>query len=191
MKYKYDRTKWELEQEEEKQRVEERDVLRQSMLEKDRTIRETHTKFIEDLTVRWKATQKVKRDRVKHDLQFEMATQKVQELRTLRDQQVHNKALDRGVNDFERNMKRLGITSGEGNDQKLSVTYEAREAYEKRMKDLSAETLPKDEEIHQFVGQLKERTAEKRAARYEKARRRRRALVDQANNTGNNADEDF
>ena len=158
------------------------------MLEKDRTIRDNHSKFIEDLTVRWKATQKVKRDRVRHDLQFELATQKIQQLRTLRDQQVHNKALDRGVNDFERNMKRLGITSGEGSDQKMSISYEAKEAYEKRLKELAADTMPKDEEIHQFVGQLKERTSEKRAARYDKARRRRRALVDQGNNNGDEAE---
>ena len=38
---------------------------------------------------------------------------------------------------------------------------------------------PTNEEVSDFVTQLKDRTEEKRKARYEQARRRRRALVDQ------------
>lgn len=168
-----------MEEEDERRRIEERDHIRQTMLQKDRTMRAQHEKMIEDMNTRWKATQMVKRNRKTRDLQFELATRKIEELKTLRSRQIHTDDNQNGVTFFEKNMKRLGIGGGDGADVRLSVSYEANEAFEKRLETLALDTLPKNEEIDQFKGQLKERTAEKRAARYEKERRRRRALADQ------------
>lgn len=168
-----------MEEEDERRRIEERDHLRQTMLDQDRTMRAEHQKRMDDMTTKWKGTQIVKRERKIRDLQFELATRKIEELKSLRERQIHDADNTNGVVNFERNLKRLGIGGGDGADLRLSVSYEANEAFEKRLETSALESLPKNEEIHQFMGQLKERTAEKRAARYEKARRRRRALVDQ------------
>jgi hypothetical protein len=169
-------------EEDERRKLEERELLRQTMLETDRKLRETQVQRIEDITTRWRATQKVKRDRNKRDLQFEMATRTIEDLKALRSRQIHSADNQNGVVGFEKNLKRLGINGGEGSDTHMSISYEAHDAFEKRLQQLANDTRPPDEEIMGFNKELKERTAEKRAARYEKARRRRRALVEQDSN---------
>ncbi len=185
-KYRTEKMILEMEEEDERRRIEERDHLRQTMLDKDRSTRATHAKMIEDMTTKWKATQMVKRNRTIRDLQFELATQKINELKTLKSRQIHDEDNKSGVVNFERNLKRLGIGGGDGGDVRLSVSYEANEAFEKRLQTLALDSMPQDAEINDFMGQLKDRTAEKRAARYEKARRRRRALVDQGPDNAEN-----
>eukprot|EP01034_Spumella_vulgaris_P036830 gene36830-45436_t len=75
-------------------------------------------------------------------------------------------------------MKRSGLGAG-GEGGTLSVTYEDGDAFIQRLEQKAKETFPSNEETNNFVTQLKERTADNRTARYEKARRRRRALADQ------------
>ena len=68
---------------------------------------------------------------------------------------------------------------GEGAGEHLTVTYEDGDLYWQRLDEIVAEKGPSDSSVGDFLSQLKERTKEKRTARYEKARRRRRMLVDQ------------
>jgi hypothetical protein len=157
-----------------------RDTRRQDLLTYDRTLTETHNTHDAQITTNWKATQKVKKDRQVRDLQYEMALLKVAELKDLKGRQIHRSDQVNGVTNFERIMKRSGLGAG-GEGGTLSVTYEDSEAFLQRLEQTAKETFPSNEETSNFVTQLKERTHDNRTARYEKARRRRRALVDQNN----------
>ncbi|RYH22981.1 hypothetical protein EON65_18390 [archaeon] len=137
---------------------------------------------MQELTKNWKSTQMVKRDRIKRDLQFEMVTEEIGTLKHTYKQQLAKKDEMTGIESFEKNMKKMGISTGDGENVRLSISYEAGDIYEKRLQDTVASKLPSNEEIQSFVNQLKDRTAEKRQARYEKARRRRRALTGAAVN---------
>lgn len=148
------------------------------------TLRASETKKLEDMTEKWKQTQLVKKNRRVRDLHYELSLLKVAELKNLRERQVHTKDEVVGIEQFERNMKRMGISGNDGSDQRMSISYETKDAYEHRIKDQLNSTFPADKEVDNFKAHLKERTAAKRLARYEKARRRRRALVDQANTLG-------
>lgn len=136
-----------------------------------------------EMAERWKETQKVKKNRQIRDLQFELALTQMEELQGLKQKQMHERQEKDGIVQFERNMKKLGITSNESNGG-MSISYETTEAYESRIKQLANQTMPTSEEVNNFKEQLKERTAANRLARYEKARRRRRALV-QGDKEGN------
>ena len=61
----------------------------------------------------------------------------------------------------------------------MTISYEDKKVYENRVNINAKNQWPTNEEVSDFVTQLKDRTEEKRKARYEQARRRRRALVDQ------------
>ena len=73
----------------------------------------------------------------------------------------------------------IGEEGAEGAGEQLAVTYEDGDLYWQRLDEIVAEKGPSDNTVGDFLSQLKERTKEKRTARYEKARRRRRMLVDQ------------
>lgn len=136
-----------------------------------------NTRKIEEMTEKWKKTQKVKKDRQIRDLQFELTMSRVEELKDLQQKQIHERQEKEGITQFERNMKKLGIAAGDSNEGGMSISYETKEAYEERIKELANQTMPTSEEVNNFKEQLKDRTAANRLARYEKARRRRRALV--------------
>lgn len=139
------------------------------------------------MTGKWKATQRVKYNRRIRDTQFEMSQMKIAELKILQARQLHHHDERKGIEEFEKNMKRMGISDGGGGaGDRMSISYETPVAYEERLKARSQVAFPTDEEINNFQSQLKERTAAKRLARYEKARRRRRAMVDQTNALNNN-----
>jgi hypothetical protein len=180
-KYKADRDIWDAELEYQRKLEEEHSEFRNTMLMKNRTLQAINNKKTEDLIVNWKKTQQVKKARNVRDLQFELTMTRIDELKGLRDKQIHEKKGKEGVNEFERTLKKLGIGNSEANDIGLSVSYETPEAYEERMKILAEQNMPTLEEVNNFKTQLKERTTANRLARYEKARRRRRALVDQGN----------
>lgn len=156
--------------------------FRDNHIEHMHTLKAVQTKKIEDMTERWKETQLVKKNRQVRDLHFELATQRIENLHALHQRQVHTKQERSGIEEFERNMKRMGISGNEGAEQRMSVSYEATDAYEQRLRELNAEKFPTNEDVSNFKMQLRERTIAKRQARYEKARRRRRALIDQTSN---------
>lgn len=178
-----------LEKDDMKAEMERRSTFRTSRIDHMHTLHLSETKKMDDMTERWRQTQIVKKNRRTRDLQFELSQLEINNLKSLRDRQVHTKDETNGIEQFERNMKRMGISGNDGADQRMSISYETKEAYQQRIRDLMNEKLPKDEEIDTFKSQLKERTASKRLARYEKARRRRRALVDQANTLGSSQPE--
>jgi len=157
-----------------------RTEYRDNLLNSSRTLKEENTKFIHDMTQKWKETQLVKKNRNIRDLQFELTQYKKQDLMKLRATQVHQKQEEDGIINFEKNMKRLGIGSGEGGEMKMTVSYEAATNFEERINHLAQQQFPTQEEVNNFKTQLKERTEANRLARYEKARRKRRAMVEQA-----------
>lgn len=135
---------------------------------KEKTLRKNHH-----------ATQMVKKDRQTQDLHFEQAVQQFRELKTLNDNLTHCQDEIGGVNAFERIMKRSGIGASDGGSGQMTISYEDAKSFNQRLNQMAKETFPSNEEISNFKTQLKERTEENRVARYEKARRRRRAMVDQ------------
>lgn len=182
-RYATEKRNLEKEAELEKQHLLERSVLRQTMINKHKSLMAENTRKTQEMTEKWKETQKVKKNRQIRDLQFELALTQMEELQRLKQKQIHERQEKDGIVQFERNMKKLGITSNESNGG-MSISYETTEAYESRIKQLANQTMPTSEEVNNFKEQLKERTAANRLARYEKARRRRRALV-QGDKEGN------
>lgn len=165
--------------------LEERATYRDRLLTQNRTLKAENTQFMHDLTQKWKETQRVKKNRMIRDLHFELAQQTKQQLTKLHSTQIHKEHEEQGITNFEKNMKRLGIGSGEGGDMTMTVSYETAENFEERLQQLAEKQFPTNEEISNFKTQLKERTEANRLARYEKARRKRRAMVEQQAALGN------
>jgi len=179
-KYKEDRLIKAAEDAEKHQKFLERELLRNELLETERQKHHSNTKFIEDLKVNWKATQQVKKDRQIRDLQYELSLLKKAELKDICDRNLYSSSQKDGFVSFEKIMKRNGIGASEdGNGPPLSVSYEDSSGFNDRLTAVAKAQWPTNEEVGDFMTQLKERTQEKKAARYEKARRRRRASLEQ------------
>jgi len=132
------------------------------------------------LTERWAVTEEDKRKRQVRDLQFELATLKIDELRRKKRSHHHRQEQINGIDAFEVSMKRNGIGGGD-DGQTLSTTYEDTELFASRLATTAKQNWPTDDDTSDFVNALKLRTKDNRVARYEKARRKRRAaLVEQS-----------
>lgn len=132
------------------------------------------------ITERWAVTEEDKRKRQVRDLQFELATLKIDELRRKKRSNHHRAEQISGIDAFEVSMKRNGIGGGD-DGQTLSTTYEDTELFAKRLSTVARQNWPSDDDTSDFVTALKLRTKDNRVARYEKARRKRRAaLVEQS-----------
>ena len=145
------------------------------------------------ITERWVVTEEDKRRRQVRDLQFELATLKIDELRRKKRSTLHRKDQIVGIDAFEVNMKRNGIGGGD-DGQTLSTTYEDTELFSTRLGDVARKNWPSDDDTSNFITALKLRTKENRTARYEKARRKRRAtLAEQsaADNDDSEASQEF
>lgn len=174
--YKVDRKNKLIEQKEHEEMLKTRSDLRNTLLQKHQTLRDTNEQKTTHLIENWKQTQLVKKNRRTHDLQFELAMNRVEELKNLKTKLIHQKTEIEGIDSFETNMKRLGLGGGnDGGETGLSISYETPEAYHDRINKLTKIKLPTNEEVNDFKTQLKDRTAANRQARYEKARRRRKA----------------
>lgn len=113
------------------------------------------------------------------DIQYELAVRKIAELKKEKSRIEHAKDSDRGVEEFQKILKRSGLGGDDGSNQKMTVSYEDGESFINRLEETVQQKWPSNEEVSDFLTQLKDRTAEKRQARYEKERRKRRALIDQ------------
>eukprot|EP00981_Chlorochromonas_danica_P012831 scaffold5444_cov181-Ochromonas_danica.AAC.12 len=160
--------------------------FRDTMLTKEKDKKSQTTQFMREMTERWKDTQRVKQDRVKRDLQYELTVEKLGELSFIQKRLQATKAERTGIDFFEKNLKKMGISSGDADSVQLSISYEAPDIFERRLEEIYHSKAPSNEEAQSFINQLKERTAEKRQARYEKARRRRRALASMNESTNTN-----
>jgi hypothetical protein len=144
------------------------------------------------VTARWIVTEEDKRKRQVRDLQFELATVKIDELRRKKRSNTHRVDQIKGIDAFEVNLKRSGIGGGDDGGE-LSTTYEDSELFSHRLASTAQKNWPTDDETGDFMTQLQIRTKDNRVARYEKDRRRRRMLVEQAaaNNTFIYAEDDM
>lgn len=127
----------------------------------------------------WAATQRVKKDRQIRDLQFEMATQKISELKKNRSNNWHNKEQTVGFDKFEINLKRSGLGGGDDSGDGLTISYEDSQLFQNRLEEIASKNWPTNSDVGNFLTQLNERTTQKRNARQDKDRRRRRMLVEQ------------
>lgn len=183
---KFERTKYQRDQEiKDMEEIDQLNLLshqasvRESYRDHARSLKETADMKTAKLIVNHKATQKVKRDRVIRDLQFEMAMQEVKTLKKEKARQVYCAEQQDGIVGFEKIMKRSGIGANDSGNA-LSISYEDGETFINRLEETAKEKWPTKEEVGDFLTQLKQRTTDNKVARYEKARRRRRAAVDQA-----------
>ena len=138
----------------------------------------THKEKTQTLTKNWKSTQRVKRDRRTRDTQFEMAVQTHRDLKKLDSDMKHTREQIQGIENFEHTLKRSGL-GGTDDSRPLAVSYEDAGSYLARLEELTIQKLPTKEETNDFILNLKTRTAENRMSRLEKARRKRRMLVEQ------------
>ena len=155
-----------------------RDEARQARLEHTRQIRSESQQRDDALTKNWKKTQQDKKDRMVRDLQYEITLLEVSSLKKEKSRQIHDAEQQDGAIEFEKIMKRSGIGANDSGNP-LSISYEDGETFLNRLESTAHAKWPTKEEVGDFITQLKRRTNDNRVARYEKARRRRRAAVDQ------------
>jgi hypothetical protein len=163
--------------------IKERSTRRNELLEHTKNIHLNSTLATTLLNQNWSKTQKVKRDRQKRDLQYELTVQKISELKELKTKQIHTKDGINGVTSFEYILKRNGI--GAGVDQTLNengFSHEDSSAFKKRIESIVESKKDSTDDANDFLTQLKLRTQEKRIARYEKAKKKRRAQIEANNN---------
>jgi hypothetical protein len=156
-----------------------REEARNARLEHNRQMRSDSERKDETLYKNWKKTQVVKKDRLVRDLQYELALLEVDALKKEKARQKYDAEQKDGTVEFEKIMKRSGIGANDSGNP-LSISYEDGETFLNRLETTAQEKWPTKEEVGDFITQLKRRTNDNRVARYEKARRRRRAAVDQA-----------
>jgi hypothetical protein len=163
--------------------IKERSTRRNELLEHTKNIHLNSTLATTLLNQNWSKTQKVKRDRQKRDLQYELTVQKISELKELKTKQIHTKDGINGVTSFEYILKRNGI--GAGVDQTLNengFSHEDSSDFNKRIESIVESKKDSTDDANDFLTQLKLRTQEKRIARYEKAKKKRRAQIEANNN---------
>ena len=180
-KLKEDKNILEAEEREKEENDYRRDMRRSGFLNDHSTLHDNNTTFMNNIDKNWKKTQLVKKNRKIRDLQYELALNKMDELKQTCARNHYSTMNKDGVVEFEKIMTRSGL-GADGADGHMSVTYEDGEAFISRMEHNAKTHHPTNEECSDFMNQLKTRTEEKRAARYEKERRRRRAVLSQENN---------
>ena len=128
----------------------------------------------------WMNTQNDKRNRTVKELQFQLANEKLVDLKKLRDNSIHRSSQIEGIAAFEQCMIKNGLESEDDIGLSIGISYENGEAFLKGIEERARKSFPDDAETSKFVTRLKARTKEKRAARIEKERRRRKVASDQS-----------
>ena len=148
-----------------------------------------NTQFNASLYKNWSATQKVKKDRIIRDLQFELARNGFTQLKKTRENIQHRTDQEYGIDAYEKNLIKNGIGGGDAdNDRLLGINPENGEQFLERIEELARNNFPIDKEITGFLSQLKSRMKERKAIRHEKARRRRKGAAEQARAAQEEAD---
>ena len=132
------------------------------------------------ITTSWEMSLETKRQRQIRDLQFELVTSKIAQLKGQQRNRLHDEDQITGIDAFETNLKRNGL-GGDDTDSgaNLTISYEDADAFIDRLETVAKKKWPTKEDAGDFMTQLKLRTADKRTTRYEKARRRRKMLLEQ------------
>lgn len=150
------------------------------MLETNRARKSVNFQQVETLKKNWWKTQNVKKARQIHDLQFEITTQKISELKHACAKLKYQEIEKNGISEFEKIMKRSGIGQSNESSKQMTISYEDPKLFESRLAKIAIDTMPTNGEVSDFMLQLKQRTKDKSLARYEQARRRRRAALEQS-----------
>jgi hypothetical protein len=128
----------------------------------------------------WLTSQNDKRNRTVKELQFQLASEKLIDLKKLRDNSIHRSSQIEGIAAFEQCMIKNGLESEDDVGLSIGISYENGEAFLRGIEERARKSFPDDTETSKFVTRLKARTKEKRAARIEKERRRRKVANDQS-----------
>ena len=144
-------------------------------------IRSQKLQFNTTLQKNWSKTERDKRHRIIRDLQFELATSSIADLRKAQSNELHREAQVGGIAAFEMSLFKSGLGGNEDEGGTLGISYENGEAFLERIEDRNRRSFPVDAEISKFVTQLKARTKEKKVARHEKGRRKRKTAASQTN----------
>ena len=140
-----------------------------------------NTQFSTTLMKNWASTQRVKKDRIIRDLQFELARNGFAGLKKTRENIQHREEQEYGIDSYEKNLIKNGIGGGDqDSDRPLGVNHENGEQFLERIEDLARRNFPVDQEISGFLSQLKVRMKDRQAIRHEKARRRRKGAAEQS-----------
>ena len=137
---------------------------------------------------KWDANQHAKKDRKTRDLQFELALGTKRTLNIKNNNQRHQVDQESGIDTFEMNLKRSGIGGDVDEGGSLLPSAEDSSIFMNRLELNANKDWPTDGEVGDFKQVLEKRTKELRVARAEKARRKRRMLVDQDTALGNMVD---
>jgi hypothetical protein len=128
---------------------------------------------------KWSKNQLNKKDRKTRDLHFELALGAKRTLNIQNNHQRHRVDQESGIDNFEMNMKRNGIGGDVDEGGTLLPSSEDSSVFMNRLELNAARDWPTDGEVGDLMQVLEKRTKELRVARAEKARRKRRMLVDQ------------
>lgn len=171
----------ELRQEEEdlnKTRAERREAQRERLREG----REFLDLWIAQGKANWKTNQLVKRDRIRRELQFELTCRAREAAQAEAIRCTNATQVQRGAEEFERNLKRLGVDTGDSAStgtevmlmDQVDLSLPAnREAVVKEM-------MIKDSvEVSKYMTRIKTQHEESLASRKAREQRRRKMLVDQ------------
>lgn len=130
-----------------------------------------------------RAVQNVKKSRMIRDLQYELALEtKADLIHQMKDTAAREEAMS-GIESFEFNLRRNGLGGDDYSEQELVPTAESTSLFMERLERDTMKHWPTNGEISDFMMNLEKRTGDLRAARLEKARRKRRMQVDQASSS--------
>lgn len=144
-----------------------------------RNFRASNLASADRITTSWETTLETKRQRQIRDLQFELATSRAAQLKGQQRNRIHDKEQIAGIDAFELNLKRSGLGGGDDDGGNLKISYEDADCFINRIEQLAKKRWPTMEDASDFMTQLKLRTTDRKATRYEKARRRRKMLLEQ------------
>jgi hypothetical protein len=128
---------------------------------------------------KWNTNQVDKKNRKTRDLHFELALGAKRTMNIRNNNQRHQLDQENGIDNFEMNLKRNGIGGDVDEGGTLLPSAEDSGIFMNRLELNATKDWPSDGEVGDFMQVLEKRTKELRVARAEKARRKRRMLVDQ------------
>ncbi|GBG23895.1 Reticulocyte-binding protein 2-like a [Hondaea fermentalgiana] len=129
----------------------------------------------------WRMNERVKAERIRRELQFELTCRASEAAKAEALRAENTKLVQRGTEEFERNLKRLGVdtgdSSGTGTAAALAKTeLQSRAALEAKVEDMMARNKA---EVAKHLAGIRAQREESLAGRKAREQRRRKMLSDQ------------
>lgn len=157
----------------------EKKARRERQLERQRDVVQFMNSWMDQGYQHWKTARLRERDRARFDLRYELALLEREEVLETRKHRNASKDGSRGVEWFDRNLRRLGISTEAVSAPTEAASAEPATVYLQRIEAAVAGTVDKPEAAAELMLGLREKGDQNRAARKERERRRRKMVLDQ------------